>query len=194
MFNELNFIQEFKEYVKKLDIKTAFEVGCYSVELIDVLEELGITCKGMSLETIIPERVIIGDIRTFKTIEKYDLVFSSGVLEHFPLEEIPEIIKKMGYLSNKYVLNLVPNRECNSYMYVKNNLNPPWKSELDFTLEELEDLHKQAGLEIVESGHMGMKWAFAWGSEANKPYLVYVLSKIKESIRQDKNLKKGGRK
>ena len=194
MFNELNFIQEFKEYVKKLDIKTAFEVGCYSEELIDVLEELGITCKGMSLEKIIPERVIIGDIRTFKTIEKYDLVFSSGVLEHFPLEEIPEIIKKMGYLSNKYVLNLVPNRECNSYMYVKNNLNPPWKSELDFTLEELEDLHKQAGLEIVESGHMGMKWAFAWGSEANKPYLVYVLSKIKESIRQDKNLKKGGRK
>jgi len=158
MFNELNFIQAFKEYVKKLDIKTAFEVGCYSGELIDVLEELGITCKGMSLETIIPERVIIGDIRTFKTIEKYDLVFSSGALEHFPLEEIPEIIKKMGYLSNKYVLNLVPNRECNSYMYVKNNLNPPWKSELDFTLEELEDLHKQAGLEIVESGHMGMKW------------------------------------
>jgi len=177
-FNDKAFIQEFATFVNRLDIKSALEVGCLSGELTDALRQMDIEVSGIDLN---PQRgdVMQADIRTInpKGKKKYDLVFSSGLLEHFPIDEIPDIIKKMAAFSRKYVLNYVPNKECVAYQKTKAKTTAEWKDELDFDIPKFEELHKSAGLEICESGLAGAEWAKRFGSEPSEPYLVYVLAK-----------------
>jgi cyclopropane fatty-acyl-phospholipid synthase-like methyltransferase len=181
-FNDEAFIKEFANLVNKLDIKSALEVGCLSGELLEALHSMDIEVSGIDLN---PQRkdVIQADIRTInpKGKKKYDLVFSSGLLEHFPIDEIPEIIKKMASLSRRYVLNYVPNKNCLAYKNAKARTTAEWKNELDFDVSALEELHKKAGLTIVSSGLAGAEWAKRFGPEPSEPYLVYALAKKAEA-------------
>jgi|LSQX01.1.fsa_nt_gb hypothetical protein len=176
MFNEENFVKEFTDFVKSLDVSTAMEIGCQSGELLSPLFDAGIETSGIDIYPKI-DGVVQADIREFKDKKKYDLVFSSGLLEHFPIEEIPDIIKKMATLSKNYVLNYVPNSGCIAYMNNKATTSAEWKDELAFTIDELEKLHKDAGLEVVKSGMTGGEWAKKFGNEPSEPYLVWVLAK-----------------
>lgn len=181
-FNDEAFIKEFANLVNKLDIKSALEVGCLSGELLDALHVMDIEVSGIDLN---PQRkdVMQADIITInpKGKKKYDLVFSSGLLEHFPIGEIPEIIKKMASLSRKYILNYVPNKNCIAYKNAKAKTTAEWKNELDFDVAEFEEFHKKAGLEIVTYGVAGAEWAKRFGPEPSEPYLVYVLAKKAEA-------------
>lgn len=185
-FNDEAFIQEFATFVNRLNIKSALEVGCLSGELIGALLDIGIEVSGIDLNPQCDD-VIQADIRTInpKGKKKYDLVFSSGLLEHYPIDEIPEIIKKMAALSKKYVLNYVPNKECVAYQKAKAKTTADWKDELDFDIPKFEELHKSAGLEICSSGLAGTEWAKRFGSEPSEPYLVYVLAKKKEDKKHE---------
>jgi cyclopropane fatty-acyl-phospholipid synthase-like methyltransferase len=173
MFNCSHFIEEFKDYVKKLGVKSALEVGCLSGELKDAVGADGIDTD--------PQRddVIKADIRTFKPKKKYDLVFSSGLLEHYAKEEAVEIIKAMAGTVRKggYVLSYVPNSGCIAYKNAKAKTTTPWKDELDYTAEELAELHEQAELEMVDKGLAGKEWAKRFGPEESEPYLCYVLAR-----------------
>lgn len=173
MFNCPNFVQEFKDYITKLEVEKILEVGCLSGELKDVVGADGIDTD--------PQRddVIKADIRTFKPKKKYDLVFSSGLLEHYAKEEAVEIIKAMAGTVRKggYVLSYVPNSGCLAYKNAKAKTTAPWKDELDYTAEELAELHEQAGLEMVDKGLAGKEWAKRFGPEESEPYLVYCLAK-----------------
>jgi cyclopropane fatty-acyl-phospholipid synthase-like methyltransferase len=181
-FNDEAFIQEFANLVNKLDIKSALEVGCLSGELLEALHSMDIEVSGIDLN---PQRkdVLKADIREInpKGKKKYDLVFSSGLLEHFPIGEIPEIIKNMASLSRKYILNYVPNKNCLAYKKAKAKTTAEWKNELDFDIPNFEELHKDAGLKIVKSGLAGAEWAKRFGPEPSEPYLVYALAKKAEA-------------
>lgn len=181
-FNDEAFIQEFADFVKKLEVKSALEIGCLSGELIGALLGAGIEVSGIDLN-LQRDDIIQADIRTInpKGRKKYDLVFSSGLLEHYPINEIPDIIKKMVALSKKYVLNYVPNKECVSYQKAKTKTTAEWKNELDFDIPKFEELHRSAGLEVCSSGLAGAEWAKRFGPEPSEPYLVYVLAKKKET-------------
>lgn len=184
-FNDESFVRGFADWIKNYyaftGVKTALEVGCYSGELIDALKDIGIEAHGIDL-TPQREDVVKADIRTIdaRGKKKYDLVFSSGLLEYYPIDEIPQIIKKMSSLSKKYVLNYVPNKNCLAYKNAKARTTAEWKNELDFDVPSLEELHKRAGLEIVMAGVAGAEWAKRFGPEPSEPYLVYVLAKKKE--------------
>lgn len=170
MFNEPNFIQEFKTIVDELDVKTAFEIGCRSGEMAQAIGATGIDIDPQI------EGVIKADILDYKSTKKYDLTYSSGLLEHFTPEMAIEIIGKMAKLSKNYVLNFVPNSECVAYMKCKARTSAEWKDELDYTQETLSALHEKAGLKIVESGLAGQEWAKLFGPEPSEPYLVWVLA------------------
>jgi predicted SAM-dependent methyltransferase len=173
MFNCSNFIQEFKDYIAKLEAKSILEVGCLSGELKDAVGADGIDTE--------PQRddVIKADIREFKPKKKYDLAFSSGLLEHYTKEEAVEIIKAMAGTVRKggYVLSYVPNSGCLAYKNAKAKTTAPWKDEFDYTADELAELHEQAGLEVVDKGLAGKEWAKRFGSEESEPYLVYCLAR-----------------
>jgi len=173
MFNDENFIKEHVEIVKELNVDSVFEIGCKSGELIEPLNK---PITGIDIDPLI-NGVIKADIRTFKSKKKYDLVFSSGLLEHFPIDEIPQIIKNMATLSKEYVLNYVPNTNCEAYMNCKANTDAEWKDELNFTAIELIKLHQEAGLETIKAGVVGAEWAKKFGPEPSEPYLVWVLAR-----------------
>lgn len=164
-FNESNFIQEFREFVDKLDVKSVLEIGCQTDELRNALSE---SIQTLGIDT---------DILDYKLKKKYDLVFSSGYLQHFEENETIEIIKKMATLSKQYVLNYVPNSDCLAYKNNKVNTDADWKDEKDFNADELIELHKKAGLEILQSGVVAKEWAKRFGSEKSDGYLVYILAK-----------------
>jgi len=169
-FNEGMFLKEFKEFVDKLGVNTALEVGCQSGEMSQI-----VGADGIDLDPQV-EGVNKADILEYKSAKKYDLVYSSGLLEHFTSEKAIEVIKKMAGLSKKYVLNYVPNGECVAYMKCKSQTDADWKDELDYTQETLEELHIRAGLKIAKSGLAGQEWAKLFGSEPSEPYLVWVLA------------------
>lgn len=58
---------------------------------------------------------IIGDIFNWDAQGGYDLVFNSGVLEHYAFDRQVEMLKAMARRSRRLVLVLVPNRECYWY-------------------------------------------------------------------------------
>ncbi len=173
MFNERHFIDEFKTIVDELGIKSALEIGCRSGELAQVISADGIDIDPQT------EGVIKADVMEFEPSKKYDLVYSSGLLEHFTPERAVEIIQRMAAMSKKYILNFVPNGECVAYMKCKAGTTAEWKDELDYTQDTLEALHAQAGLKIVKSGLAGDEWAKLFGSAPSEPYLVWVLAKKK---------------
>jgi hypothetical protein len=177
-FNCPEFIKEFKRYVDNLKVKAILEVGSYSGELKNT-----VGADGIDVNPRLPD-VEKCDIRDYKTDKRYDLVFSSGLLEHYSDNEIVDIIKAMAKVSKKYVLNYVPNSNCLAYRNYKKRTNAEWKNELDFTEEPLATLHKKAGLEVVETGKAGKEWVKRFGRESSEPYLVFVLAKKKETIKQ----------
>lgn len=182
-FNCPHFIEEFKGLVNKLKPESILEVGCFSGELKDAVGADGIDLNPKR------EDVIKSDILDYKPKRKYELVFSSGLIEHYDYKKSIDIIKAMSKCSKKYVLNYVPNKNCTAYQNAKKKTKAEWKDELDFTQEELAKLHEDAGLEVVETGTAGTEWAKRFDDEPSEPYLVYCLAKKKYSkIERSKKL------
>jgi len=174
MFNHPSYLQEFRNLVLSLgNISTALEVGAYSGELMDVLKDIGIKVSGISLKTTRSD-VVIGDFLKQTYTGKFDLVYSSGVLEHYEIEDIRRFIRKMKSLSNYWVLNIVPNSRCNSYMQAKRNTNQEWGNEKDFTVDELLKLHLEFGEGEFIAGEIGYGWAKIFNPTEDVPYLVYT--------------------
>lgn len=176
-FNCPQFIEEVKEFVQNRGIKSVLEVGCFSGELKDALGAAGI-----DLDPRRPD-VLKLDVREWlqeqpPRSKRYTLVFSSGLLEHYPREEAIDIIRAMAAGSNRYVLNYVPNRDCLAYMNRKASTIEAWKDERDYTVDELIEEHEAAGLLVVETGKAGAEWAKRFGPEPSEPYLLFCLAKI----------------
>lgn len=165
-FNDIMFVQEFKELVDSLNIKNLLEIGCQSDELRNSLSE-DIQTTG------------IVDIQDYKAKKKFDLIFSSGLLQRLEEDKIIETIKKMTSLSKKYILNYVPNSNCNAYMNNKAKTKTEWKYEKDFTIDSLRAIYDIAGLDVVQAGVVANEWAKKFGSEPSDGYLVYVLAEKK---------------
>jgi len=175
MPNEKGFIDEFRAYVASLNVKRVLEVGSQTGELKDAVGGDGIDLNPSR------EDVIQANIRDFKPKKKYDLVFSSGLIEHYKKADAIKILNAMATVSNRYVLTYVPNTNCYAYMNAKknksNNWPKEWREELDYTIDGLAELHEQAGLEVVDKGLAGKEWAKLFGPEESEPYLCYVLAR-----------------
>jgi hypothetical protein len=167
-FNCPKFINEFKNYVETLEVGSILEVGARSGELMEAVGATGID--------IDPRRddVYKADIRKFKG-KRRELVFSSGLIEHYPEDEAIEILQAMAKASNKYVLTYAPNTNCKAYRNAKARTKASWKDELDFTPETLAELHEKVGLTVIDKGVAAQEWAKRFGSEPSEGYLVYCL-------------------
>lgn len=56
------------------------------------------------LQAITGVKALHSSIQDFQTEQRFDLVFTSGVLIHMNPDDLPMIYRKMGQLSNRYVL------------------------------------------------------------------------------------------
>jgi SAM-dependent methyltransferase len=57
----------------------------------------------------------VADIFTPPAIQPFDLVYNAGVLEHYEFSRQVEFLQGMAKLSSRYLLVLVPNRDCYWY-------------------------------------------------------------------------------
>lgn len=182
-FNDPAYIREFTDLVSKLNIKTALEIGYGSGELVEALRQININAEGIDKSTELSQgkqapylhNVALED---FNTGKKYDLVYSSGVLEHFEPSELPGVIEKMASLSINWVLNLVPNAKCTTYKNAKLATAAEWKDEFDYEMEEFMVFHELASLKVFMTGTAGREWAKRFGPEPSDPYLVYCLATV----------------
>jgi len=180
-FNCPHFVGEFKDYVKSLEgVESILEVGAFSGELMDAVGGMGIDVNPRR------EDVDKRDIRKFKG-KRRDLVFSSGLIEHYSPEEAVEVLRAMAKASNKYVLTYVPNTNCKAYRQAKAKTKASWKDELDFTPETLAELHEKAGMTVIDKGTAAAEWAKRFGPEPNEGYLVYVLARTKNHKKEGAN-------
>lgn len=199
-FNCPGYIKEFTEMVQTIQVKTALEIGYGSGELVEALRVAGIKAEGIDksadLLRVKPapymKNIPLEDFTVpapkGKRDPKYDLVYSSGVLEHFGGQEnMIEALKKMASLSKKYILTVVPNKNCAAYMAAKAKTKAEWKDEAAFDGDELRAIHEAAGLKVINTGPIGKEWAKRFGPHESEPYLVFCLAEVIKVDKEEKN-------
>lgn len=161
--------------LKDLDIKTMLELGGGSGLIARRLsQKLG---TQLTLLDNDPEayrvfqkfsnygEYIKEDFFNFQTSRRWDLVYSLGVIEHFPKEKRIQLIKIHKNLATKYVLIMVPARSGTQRVIKKILRSPEISFEKLYFLDELKKEFLEAGLEPWRTGK---NFAAAW-----------ILSKIK---------------
>lgn len=87
----------------------------WQVSLLDFSEEALTVARGVFERYGVAATVETGDITAGEGPADHDLVFNSGVLEHYSFEEQVRLVRGMALRSRDYVLILVPNRHCHWY-------------------------------------------------------------------------------
>ncbi len=114
-------LSEFLEYFLGKNVKNIIEIGYGNCELTKVLHKYKNFYDYTSIDYADPNILIkyiqkqynIEKRNMFDIVEKYDLVFSDGLLEHY--KDFKKYIKKMCSISKKYVLLIQPDHSTLSY-------------------------------------------------------------------------------
>jgi SAM-dependent methyltransferase len=87
-----------------------------------------------------------------KLKERYDVIFSDGLLEHFPGKDQDKILTNWASVMSDdgVMITFVPNRF--SPWELIRPLYMPGIEETPFVLKELVDVHKRNGLTVIEKG------------------------------------------
>jgi pseudaminic acid biosynthesis-associated methylase len=110
-----NNINLFNKIIKNININSLFEIGCNrglnlcAINKINkniILNGLEINKKAYDilLETNLCNNLYNESIYNFNTTEKFDFVFTKGVLIHINPDKLQIVYEKMYNLSNKYIL------------------------------------------------------------------------------------------
>ena len=111
----INNINLFSNILKNISIKSVFEIGCnrglnlFAINKINKnisLNGLEINKKAYNIlnEINICNKLYNKSIYDFETNEKFDIVFTKGVLIHINPDKLDIVYEKMYNLSNKYIL------------------------------------------------------------------------------------------
>lgn len=128
----------FCDQLKNYKFNSIFEVGFFSGRNLHYINKTFKNIKIAGLE-INPEAVRFAkskinsnelyemDLHNLNNIKnKYDIVFTSGVLIHVPPQEIESVILKMVSKANKYIMHIEDNGN-NEVVAGPQNLNPIYK-------------------------------------------------------------------
>lgn len=105
---------------------------------------------------------LCNDIRKIDVEDNtYDVVFNSGVLEHFSYDEQVEILKELKRVCkpNGRVIVFVPNAKCllyRTWKYVLESIGK-WQYGIEVPIVSLENQFKDAGLNLAEEFSTGFE-------------------------------------
>ena len=90
----------------------------------------------------------------------FDLVFNSGVLEHYTVEEQARFLRGMASRSRRYVLVLVPNSACYWYWIwrVGKTAREGWPFGKEVPTVDLSAAFELAGIRYLGHCFMGASW------------------------------------
>lgn len=121
-------IEDFDEIARLardlLGVRTALDVGCAKGFLVRALRRMGIEAWGIDLSeyavSTAPEEVR-GWLKACSIQEagfpdgSFELVLALEILEHIPLTDIEEVIRKLFFITSRYVLATIPSIGTNPY-------------------------------------------------------------------------------
>ena len=87
----------------------------YDVSLLDFSDEALAYARRVFERANAHARFEVGDVLSGQGTPEHDLVFNSGVLEHYSFEDQVSFLRGMARRSRRYVFVLVPNRACYWY-------------------------------------------------------------------------------
>ncbi len=110
-----NNMNLFNKIIKNINIKNLFEIGCnrglnlIAINNIDkniLLNGLEINEKAYNIlnEQKLCSKLYNDSIYNFESLDRFDLVFTKGVLIHINPDKLNIVYEKMYNLSNKYIL------------------------------------------------------------------------------------------
>ncbi len=128
----------FVSQIKKLQFNSIFEIGYFSGRNLKYVSEefpkvsingLEVNKKAVKFaqEKLPKANLLHMDLHDMHNlIEKYDLVFTSGVLIHVPPDDIGDVLKKCLDLSNRYIIHM-ESLGKNEVVAGPKTLNPTYK-------------------------------------------------------------------
>ena len=157
-----NFMKNFSKNLKKG--AKVLEAGCGSGDTLKCFKDqetygLDISKKSLELAKKNTDHIVLGNIleMPFKDNE-FDLVYNSGVLEHFKEPQNLKGTKEMARVTKKdgHVIIIMPNKYCfwyRAYKILTIKLTGKWEFgyEEEYSINRLKDLARRAGLKIVKT-------------------------------------------
>lgn len=113
-----------------------------------------------------------------------DLVFNAGVLEHYTLDEQAAFVRGMASRSRRFVMVLVPNRQCYWYWLwrVQEVGKGQWPYGKEVPLSNLAEVFRRAGLNFVGQAFLATSWTqeFVSNLDGASPELKRLIALVHE--------------
>ena len=95
-------------------------------------------------------------------VEPHDVVWNSGVLEHFDAWKVIDVLKRMGQVARKYVVILVPNAKSIPYLLFRRQAmeKGEWIWGRELLRDSMKHLAEAAGLEVIEEQYIGKHFSY----------------------------------
>ncbi len=172
---EIQLGKEIEQLLSGMGIEpgsSLLEVGCGSGHLSGYLAGRGFQTTLLDFSKVALEKAkkyyeqnnlagtfINADMFNLSTdlVEPYDVVWNSGVLEHFDAWEVIDVLKKMRQVARKYVLVLVPNAMSIPYLLFRRHAmeKGEWIWGRELLRDSMKHLAEAAGLEVIEEQYIG---------------------------------------
>ena len=114
-----------------------------------------------------PSQFIAGDLLELGAAvapQSYDVVWNSGVLEHFSRDRLETALAQMGAAARERVLFIVPNPESLVYLAYRAKMlaEQRWDVGVEFLRSDYETAAAAAGLRPAGYGYCGAEYTRAW--------------------------------
>ena len=125
----------------------------------------------------VPAQFTVGDAFSPAQDNGFDLVFNSGVLEHYEQPRQVDFLRAMAARSRRYVLVLVPNRQCHWYWIWRTQSAAAghWPFGLEKAAGNYRHQITQAGLHFLGQAYFGA---------AAVPHFLANVSGLSDDLRQ----------
>ncbi len=131
----------------------------YDVALLDFSDIALTKSKEIFKQHNLKAEFILSDLFEMspKKTGKYDVVWNSGVLEHFDGWQVIRALEIMAQMANKLVIFLVPNLQSRYYVQFRQKAleENSWQWGLEILRDKMDDLVEYAGLQIVSQHYTG---------------------------------------
>jgi glycosyltransferase involved in cell wall biosynthesis/SAM-dependent methyltransferase len=121
---------------------------------------------------------IVGDLNNLAPslgTQKFDIVWNSGVLEHFSAELLAQVLSQMGAHARQAVFFIVPNPQSLVYLAYRQKMlqEGRWSFGVEFLREDYLQVAKGSGLTLLKSGFCGPGYT--------RNYLEYIVQQPEAS-------------
>lgn len=180
--SEFQLAEEIARIFVESDVKAPakiIELGCgsghlsaclamkgYEVTLLDFSDGALTKAKKTFQKYGIEGRFIKGDIFDLSNLhEQYDLVWNSGVMEHFSSDNLGKIYCSIMNIAKQRFIFLVPNPDSISYLMMRYNLqgNQQWEYGMEYLRTNYVDIARSVGFYGKTIGYAALsisKWHF----------------------------------